>query len=76
VYRTEGSLEETKRLVRRKLQLASDADVGLEQWRAGRLIDLEDGMSFVSLSPFVLFYGHSYVFWIRYLITLLLLLGR
>lgn len=40
----EGSLEDTKQLVRHKLKLASDADVALEQWREGRLIDLEDGV--------------------------------
>ncbi|KIM92095.1 hypothetical protein PILCRDRAFT_111669 [Piloderma croceum F 1598] len=44
----ERSLEETKRLVRHKLKLASDADVGLEQWREGRLIDLEDDEDFAA----------------------------
>jgi len=60
---TEGSLEETKRVVRHKLKLASDADVGLEQWREGRLIDLEDGMflsCFDSHSLFHCFYSHIF----------------
>jgi hypothetical protein len=41
----EQSLEETKRVVRNKLGLGSDALIELAQIRDGRRIDLEDGTS-------------------------------
>jgi hypothetical protein len=46
VVRVEESLQEAKESVRRKLGLASDVVIHLEQLRAGTTIDLEDGESF------------------------------